>query len=70
MAVSFSFIFVLFVVVDGGGGGGGCCCGSGPSILWDLVPLCSPGCPGTLSVDWASLKLREIRLPLPPQCWD
>ena len=32
----------------------------------DRVSLCSPGCPGTHSVDQASLKLTEIYLLLPP----
>uniref|UniRef100_A0A8C8UFW4 Protein orai-3 n=1 Tax=Peromyscus maniculatus bairdii TaxID=230844 RepID=A0A8C8UFW4_PERMB len=27
-------------------------------------------CPGTHSVDQAGLELREIHLPLPPECWD
>jgi hypothetical protein len=30
--------------------------------------LCSPGCPGTCSVDQAGFELFEIRLPLPPKC--
>ena len=34
----------------------------------DKVSLCSPGCPGTLSVDQAGLKLTEI-CPS-PVCWD
>jgi hypothetical protein len=34
----------------------------------DRVSLCSPGCPGTHFVDQASNS--EIRLPLPPECWD
>jgi hypothetical protein len=28
-------------------------------VLWDRVSLCSPGCPGTHSVDQAGLKLRD-----------
>ena len=33
--------------------------------------LCGFGtCPGTSSVDQAGLELTEIRLPLPPECWD
>ena len=32
--------------------------------------LCSPGCPGTSSVDQAGLELTEICLPLPSECWD
>ena len=32
--------------------------------------LCNPSCPGTHSVDQAILKLTEIHLPLPPECWD
>jgi hypothetical protein len=42
-------------------------------LVWfgfqDRVSLCSPGCPGTHSVDQAGLKLTEILLPLPPECW-
>ena len=34
------------------------------------VPLCHPGCLGAYSVDQAGLDLTEIRLPLPPECWD
>jgi hypothetical protein len=34
------------------------------------VSLCSPGYPGTHYVDQASLKLTEVHLPLPPECWD
>jgi hypothetical protein len=34
----------------------------------DRVFLCSPGCPGTHSVDQVGLELRN--LPLPPKCWD
>jgi hypothetical protein len=30
----------------------------------------SLGCPGTYSVDQAGLKLTEIRLLLPHECWD
>ena len=33
--------------------------------------LCNFGaCPGTRPVDQAGLELTEIRLPLPPKCWD
>ena len=32
--------------------------------FWDRISLCRPGCPGTHSVDQASLELTEIRLPL------
>jgi hypothetical protein len=35
----------------------------------DRVSLCSPGCPGTHSVDQAGLELRNLP-PLPPKCWD
>jgi hypothetical protein len=28
-------------------------------VFRDRVSLCSPGCPGTHSVDWAGLKLRN-----------
>jgi hypothetical protein len=38
------------------------------SVFRDRVSLCSPGCPGTHSVDQAGLELRS--LPLPPKCWD
>jgi hypothetical protein len=34
----------------------------------DRVSLRSPGCPGTHSVDQASLQLIEILLALPPEC--
>jgi hypothetical protein len=33
-------------------------------VFRDRISLCSPGCPGTHSVDQAGLKLK-IRLPLP-----
>ena len=36
----------------------------------DRALLCSPGCPGTHPVDQAGLKLTEIHLPLPSECWD
>ena len=36
----------------------------------DKESLCSPGCPGTLSVDHAGLQLTELCLPLPVKCWD
>ena len=36
----------------------------------DRVSLCSPGCPGTRSVDQAGLELTEIHLPLPPERWE
>jgi hypothetical protein len=35
--------------------------------FFETVSLCSPGCPGTHSVDQTGL---EICLPLPPKCWD
>jgi hypothetical protein len=35
----------------------------GGRAVWDRVSLCSPGCPGTHSVDQAGLKLRN-----PPAC--
>jgi hypothetical protein len=28
-------------------------------VVQDRVSLCSPGCPGTHSVDWAGLKIRN-----------
>jgi hypothetical protein len=45
-----------------------------PQINWglnlfyfrDRVSLCSPGCPGTHSVDQAGLELRNS----PPKCWN
>jgi hypothetical protein len=39
-------------------------------VFQDGVSLCSPGCPGTHSVDQAGLKFTEICLPLLPECWD
>jgi hypothetical protein len=30
--------------------------------------VCSPGCPGSQSVDQTGLELTEIHLPLPPEC--
>ena len=47
--------------------GGGLFC-----FFWfflDRVSLCIPGCSVTHSVDQAGLD-SEIRLPLPPECWD
>jgi hypothetical protein len=38
-------------------------------VFQDRVSLCSPGCPGTHSVDQDGLELRNT-LPLPPECWD
>jgi hypothetical protein len=32
----------------------------GEGWVWDRVSLCSPGCPGTHSVDQAGLKLRNL----------
>jgi hypothetical protein len=29
-------------------------------VFWDRVSLCSPGCPGTHSVDQAGLELRNL----------
>ena len=37
--------------------------------FWDRVSLCSPVCPGTHSVTRLASN-SEIRLPLPPECWD
>jgi hypothetical protein len=39
-------------------------------VFQDRVLLCSSGCPGTLSVHQAVLKLTEIHLLLPHKCWD
>ncbi|GAB1286226.1 CDKN1A-interacting zinc finger protein 1 [Apodemus speciosus] len=36
----------------------------------DKVSQFSPGRLGTCSVDQCGLELREIHLPLPPECWD
>ena len=40
----------------------------GGLLFQDRVSLCSPGCPGTHSVDQAGLELTEICLPLLPKC--
>jgi hypothetical protein len=37
-------------------------------VFQDRVSLCSPGCPGTHSVDQAGLELRKILSLL--ECWD
>ncbi|XP_037067742.1 cAMP-specific 3',5'-cyclic phosphodiesterase 4C isoform X1 [Peromyscus leucopus] len=42
----------------------------GRLVFPDGVSLCSPDCPGSRSVVQAGLELTEIRLPLPPQCWN
>ncbi|KAM7337936.1 hypothetical protein ACRRTK_004055 [Alexandromys fortis] len=35
------------------------------------ISVCNnPGCPRARAVDQAGLKLTEIRLLLPPECWD
>jgi len=39
-------------------------------IFFFAFSLCSPGCPGTLSVDKAGFKLRDPPEPLSPKCWD
>jgi hypothetical protein len=40
-------------------------------VFPDMVSLYIPGCPGTHFVDQARLASNsEIRLPLPPKCWD
>jgi hypothetical protein len=39
-------------------------------LFWDGVSLHGPGYPGTHYVDQADLKLTEICLLLPPECWD
>jgi hypothetical protein len=36
-------------------------------VFQDRVLLCSPGCPGTCSVDQDGLELTEICLPLPSE---
>jgi hypothetical protein len=38
-------------------------------IILGRVSLCSPGCPGTCSVEQAGFQLTESQLPLPPMCW-
>lgn len=38
-------------------------------FFWDTLLLCSPGCPGSHSVGWASFKL-SILLLQPTECWD
>ncbi|EGV95664.1 hypothetical protein I79_001261 [Cricetulus griseus] len=47
-------------------------CGRVVGFVWfdfqNRVSLCSSGCPGTCSVDQASLELTEIFLPVPLQC--
>jgi hypothetical protein len=60
---------------------GACCHWAAASHFWffcfclfyfvfrDRVSLCSPGCPRSHSVDQAGPN-SEIRLPLPPKCWD
>jgi hypothetical protein len=37
-----------------------CCCFVFVFVFWDRVSLCSPGWPGTHSVDQAGLKLRNL----------
>jgi len=37
-------------------------------LLFEMVSLCSPGCPRTHSVDQVGLELTEIPLPLSPEC--
>ncbi|EDM00215.1 rCG35932 [Rattus norvegicus] len=37
------------------------------SFLFETVSVCGPCCSGTCYVDQASLKLKEILLPLPPE---
>jgi hypothetical protein len=38
--------------------------------VFDVVISLSLDCPGTDFVDQASLRLPEIHLPVPPECWD
>ena len=40
------------------------------ALITFFFPLCSPGCPRTLSVDQAGLELTEICLTLPLKYWD
>jgi hypothetical protein len=40
------------------------------SVFQERVSLCSPGFPGTHSIDQAGLELRDpSSLPLPLECW-
>jgi hypothetical protein len=39
-------------------------------VSQDRVSLYIPDCLRTHSIDQAGLKLTEIHLPLPPDCWD
>ena len=48
------FLFFLIII------GVCCCCCCCLFVFWDLVSLCSPGCPGTDSVDQADLELRNL----------
>jgi hypothetical protein len=61
-----------FFVTDGVGGRGASCLGAGVAqapltslVFRDRVSLCSPGCPGTHSVDQAGLELKFTCLCLP-----
>lgn len=36
----------------------------------ESISLCSPNWPGNCDVDQTSLKLTEVCLTLPPECWD
>jgi hypothetical protein len=40
-------------------------------LFWNFETgsLCGPGHPGTYYVHQAGLKLTEVYLPLPPECW-
>ena len=40
------------------------------SVFLDRVSMYSPSCLGTYFIDQAGLKLTEICLPLPPECWN
>ena len=39
-------------------------------LFKDRVSLCNAGCSGTHYVEQVDLKLTEIHLPLPLNCWD
>jgi hypothetical protein len=39
-------------------------------VFQDRISLCSPVSPGTCCMVQASIKLRELHLSLPPECWD
>jgi hypothetical protein len=61
----FTFIYCLYVYTQGHQGTTCVCVGGGVVLSFvclfgDRVSLCSPGCPGTHSVDQAGLELRNL----------